>query len=138
MATIRYTKTHFIPPSQITEETYLSFRRELQKNLGFKIDPNPETFTEKFSGQLKTIGISGGLFVLGLIIAGGNRGGKTSIWNPIIGISIAVFIISILMLLLEGPSFATYIKQKEEYFERMEYAIKNTSSYYEFVNSFYK
>lgn len=53
------------------------------------------------------------------------------------GISMVTSFFSGIYLLLEGPSYATYIKKKTEYFNRLEYAIKNTSSYYEFLRSFY-
>lgn len=138
MATIRYTKTYFSEPGRISEEMYLNLKRELNKNPHFKIDPNPETFTDRHKGLLMTIAICAGLFVLGLIFTANMRGDDSSIWNPIMGLSMLILIGSVIRLFLEGPSFATYIKQKEEYFSRMKFAIQNTSSYIEFVSMFYK
>lgn len=138
MARINYTKTYFNPPQKISEGLYNTVNRELKLNSNYVIDPNPTTFSEHFKTKLTTIAVGVSLFILGLIIAGDNKGSDSSIWNPIMGISIIVAIFTTISLFLEGPSFATYIKQKEEYFLKMKYAIQNTSSYGEFVSTFYK
>ncbi|NCP61512.1 MAG: hypothetical protein GW839_14640 [Flavobacteriales bacterium] len=138
MAKINYTKTYFNPPQKISEGLYNTFKKELKNNSDYVIDPNPTTFSEHFKTKLTTIAVGVGLFILGLIIAGDNKGSDSSIWNPIMGISIVVAIFTTISLFLEGPSFATYIKQKEEYFIRMKYAIQNTNSYSDFVSAFYK
>jgi len=56
---------------------------------------------------------------------------------PIVGISTLIGIFSIFRLFIEAPSYATYTKKRNEYFSRMKYAIQNTSSYQEFLKSFY-
>lgn len=132
MGTIRYTKTYFNEPGRINEETYHTIKRELLRNPNFEIDPNNETFSQHFSGLLKTIGISFGLaiFCFGLFKDG----------NPMIavgGISMMTFFFSLIYLFLEGPSYATFVKKKTDYFSRMKYAIQNTNSYREFSLSFY-
>lgn len=132
MARIKYTKTYFNPPQKISEELYNNINSELKLNSNYVIDPNPITFSEHFSSNIKTIGIS--LFLAVLCFGIFEDG------NPMIGvggISMIIFISSLIHLFLEGPSFATYIKQKEEYFTRMKYAIQNTNTYVDFVAAFY-
>ena len=138
MAKINYTKTYFSSPGRISEEVYNGFKSKLKSNPNYEIDPNPTTFSEHFKGKLLTIAISIGLFLLGLLITGDKKGDDISIWNPIMGISALVAIISLIMLFLEGPSYATYIKEKQEYFSRMKYAIQNTNSYSDFISTFYR
>ncbi|NDK56920.1 hypothetical protein [Pontibacter fetidus] len=133
MATVQYTKTSFQQPGRINEEAYYELRREVIKNRDFEIDPNFETFSQHFSGLLKTIVIS---LALALFCFGVFKDG-----NPMIavgGISMMIFIFSLIRLFLEGPSFATYAKKRTEYFARMKYAIQNTSSYHEFTQVFYR
>jgi hypothetical protein len=132
MATIRYTKTSFQEPGRVSEELYLSLKSQFTKNPNFKIDSNSETFSEHFSGLLMTLGIS---FLIAVFCFGAFKDG-----NPMIvvgGISMTVCFSCGIYLLLEGPSYATYIKKKTEYFNRLEYAIKNTSTYSEFLRSCY-
>ncbi|WP_291100420.1 MULTISPECIES: hypothetical protein [unclassified Empedobacter] len=138
MAKINYTKTYFTTPGRISEEMYNGFKSQLKLNPNYEIDPNPTTFSEHFKGKLLTIAISIGLFLLGLLITADNKGDDSSIWNPVMGISILIAIISIIMLFLEGPSYATYVKEKKEYFSRMKYAIQNSNSYNEFISTFYR
>jgi hypothetical protein len=138
MATIRYTKTYFNKPNRINEEAYNAMKRELTRNANFEIDPNPETFSEHFSGSLKIIKICGIVIIACLFISfvlGIDKRGDY-IAAPA-GIGVFVIIFTGIHLLLEGPSFATYVKEKTEYFSRMKYAIQNTNSYREFSLSFY-
>ena len=133
MAVIRYTKTYFREPGLISEDTYNGIRGQLMRNPNAEVDPDPETFSQHFSGLLKTIGIS---FLLALFCFGIFKDDSPMI--AVGGISMLVSIVCLFYLLLEGPSYATYVKQKKEYFARMKFAIKNTSSYWEFVSVFYK
>ncbi len=134
MARFVYTKTYFNPPGQITEELYKKIRIQLDINSQLEIDPNPETFTKHFSSSFKTIGICIGLSIIcGLIIGDA----KEHVLVPVIGISMFIVLITIVYLILEGPSYATYVKAKRDYFDRMKYAIQNTSGYNDFVRVFY-
>ncbi len=141
MATIRYTKTYFNEPDPINKDTFLLLKEQLSRNPNFEIDPNPETFSERFGFTLKIIkicGIGGGIGIfLSLVLS--SRAGD---WADKIGAKAfmicTIVIIAIgIPLLLEGPSFATYVKRKTEYFSRMKYVIQNTDSYHEFCISFY-
>lgn len=134
MARISYNRTYFVKPGVISEELYKNLRIQLNANSNLEIDPNPETFTKHFNGSFKTIGICVGLILIcGIIMGNSNEGPLV----PIMGISVFIIIFTILYLILEGPSYATYIKDKKEYFDRMKYAIENTSNYREFVDAFY-
>ena len=138
MGIIRYTKTYFNEPGRINEVTYQSLKIELNRNPNYKIDPNPETFSEHFSGILKVIKICGGVIVGALFfsfVLGIDKRGD--VLAPIAGIAFLILFFSLIPLFLEGPSYATYVKQKKEYYGRMKYAIQNTSSYYEFMSIFY-
>ena len=132
MAVIQYTKTYFREPLPISEDTYYRIRAQLISNPDIDLDPNPETFSKHFKGKLMTIGIS---FLLALLFLSISENG--TLMFGIGGISFVIFIVSPWGLLLEGPSYATYIKKKKEYFERMKYAINNTTSYREFRTLFY-
>jgi len=139
MATVRYTKTYFREPGRISEEMYQSFKKELTRNPNSTIDPNPETFTQHFKPTLTALGICAGTILLWLMIETATNTTETFDFFDIFGV-IAIFgvVLIPINLLLEGPSYATYVKQKDEYFSRLKYAIQNTSSYSEFVSSFYK
>ena len=133
MAIISYTKTNFREPARISENSYSQLRLKILRNPEMDIDPSPETFSQHFKGALMTILVS---FFLFIFCFGVFKEGSPMIF--IGGISMCAFLFFSFMLLIEGPSYATYIKQKKEYFLRMKYAIQNTTSYYEFVNTFYK
>lgn len=132
MPVIQYEKTIFRMPSRISEETYNEIRAQLMRNPNYEVDPNPETFSEHFSGLLMTTGISFLLFAIGFLVFQDD--------NPMVavgGISMIVFFICLIYLFLEGPSFASYIKEKKQYYGRMKHTIQISSSYKEFVIRFY-
>jgi len=136
MARIRYTKTFFKEPGQISEEAYLIIKEQLSKNPSFEIDPDPKTFSDEFGDQFKISGFLFGLAILVIIIL--NIADQTdSGWLAIPVFSIAIGIGMIVGVFLEGPSFATYIKDKKNYFSRLKYAIQSTSTYNEFLIMFY-
>lgn len=134
MPTIHYTKTYFNDPSKIDERAYNEIKAELLENPDCL--NNTETFVEHFSGLFKFIGIFIGIILLGLAITSDNR--QSSLWYPAIFLSFFMIVLAIIRLLLEGPSFATYIKKKETYLNRLKHDVLNTSSYNEFVSAFYK
>ncbi len=140
MATIRYTKTFFQTPSRINEATYYSIKQELNKNPDF-IVAEGETFSEHFSGSLTTIKIGLGACVLLFVISvalGMDTGKAGDAFGFFAGIGFLAALVSGINLMLEGPSFATYVKNREEYFSRMKYAIINSNTYGEFLKIFYQ
>ena len=141
MATIRYTTTYFNEPGSINEDSYNQLKRELLRNPNFEIDPNPETFSQHFSSALRVIKICGIAVIVGAFIALA-LSSKPGDWADSLGATAAgigsfIIIFAGIHLLLEGPSYATYVKKKTEYFSRMKYAIQATNSYSEFSKSFY-
>jgi hypothetical protein len=131
--TVTYTKTSFREPGIISASQYDKLRGLLLRNPNIDLDPNSESFTEHFKGLLIGIGIT---FIIPLLLLS-IFDAKEGIHIPIIYISIIICIFSILRLFMEAPSYATYVKKRNEYFSRMKYAIQNTSSYKEFLKAFY-
>jgi hypothetical protein len=132
MAKIRYTKTFFQVPEKISEDAFYSLKNELSRNPNFEIAKG-ETFTEHYKGAFNVMGISV-LVVIALSVIGIKDG------NPLMllmGIAVIAILINIFNLFLEAPSFATYVKKRDEYFSRMKYAIINSNNYSEFVKIFY-
>lgn len=138
MARINYTKTYFNEPGRIDQGTYEALKMQISKNPSFEINSQSETFSQKFRASLTALKIAGGYFVLYLIIFGSSTDSQVpGIFNFLAGISMLTVFFCCFALLLEGPSYATYLKKKSEYFSRLKYAIQNTNSYYEFCISFY-
>jgi hypothetical protein len=132
MARVEYTTTKFVKPEPITEMQFWAIKKELNQNPNLDFEPERESFTERFSGILKMMGISFGiaLFCFGLFEDG----------NPMIavgGISMIMFFVSIIYLFLEAPSYATYSREKRNFFAKMKTAIQESDNYDEFVNQFY-
>jgi hypothetical protein len=142
MPTVTYTTTRFREPGIISEEMYNKAKEQLKMNPDFEIDPNFETFSQHFKVSLTTITICLIVGVLCLLI-GLTSTSHTGDFGDMLAIPcgicfLIVIICSVFVLLPEGPSYATYAKKHEEYFDRMKYAIKNSSSYSEFISIFYK
>lgn len=139
MARIRYTKTYFQTPSRITEEVYYGLKQELSRNPNFEIAKG-ETFSEHFSGSLTAIKFGLGAFLILLIISsvlGMDTGSAGDKFGFFAGIGFLVALVNGIYLMLEGPSYATYIKTSNDYFDRMKYAIINSKDYNEFIKIFY-
>jgi hypothetical protein len=128
---VNYQKTHFKRPPKINEETFVSLKNEFNKNSNFHIDKKNETFSEHFSTKLIIIVVS---FI---IMIGGFSLGE-GITTAIGGFAMLTFLVVLIRLLLEGPSYATYVKERRSYFERMTYAIKTSDTYIEYIDKFYK
>jgi hypothetical protein len=128
---VNYQKTHFKRPPKINEETFVSLKNEFNKNSNFHIDKKNETFSEHFSTKLIIIVVS---FI---IMIGGFSLGE-GITTAIGGFAMLTFLVVLIRLLLEGPSYATYVKERRSYFERMTYAIKTSDTYFEYIDKFYK
>ena len=140
MAKIKVTETYFREPEKISEDTFLSLKREISRNPNFEIDPNPETFSGHFSSDLKIIKICAVIILLGLIISllfsNYPNDLADKLGGGVAAISSLVIAFAGLRMFFEGPSYSTYIKNKKDYFFRMKNVIKNTNSYREFVFNF--
>ncbi len=139
MARIRYTKTYFQTPSRISEDVYYELKKELSRNPNFDIAQG-ETFSQHFKGSLTAIKIGLGVFIVILIISTAldmDTGTAGDRFGFFAGIGFLVALVNGIYLMLEGPSYATFIKKSNEYFSRMKYAIINSSNYNEFISMFY-
>jgi len=132
MRTVTYTKTSFRYPDKISEQEYNNILSKLRQNSNYNILEQAETFSTHFKIELRTMGISVGVMIL--LIPFMEKQGITVLIFAVCFLSLFGMGIS---LLTEGPSFATYVKQRDEYFDKMKYAILNSSSYTHFVNTFY-
>jgi hypothetical protein len=145
MPIVSYTKTSFIAPDPISEEVYLQIKRKINSDPEFNIDPSPETFSEHFKSSLSFIkwGL-GYCFAWALVYSAFFEKNIEKDSPVVIIFNIPAIVgglgslIAIFNLLLEGPSFATYVKEKENYFNRLKYAIKNSKDYRDFATQFYR
>jgi hypothetical protein len=129
MATIQYEKTYFCPPPTIDESTFLTLKNEFKRNSNYIIDQNLETFSEHFKTRLIIIVISFFVMIIGFSLGEG-------ITTAIGGFAMLTFFGVSFNLLLEGRSYATYVKDRKEYFNRMSYAITVSNSYREYLSIF--
>ena len=127
---INYQRTQFKRPFKINEETFVSLKNEFNENPSFHIDKKNETFSEHFSTKLIIIVVSFIIMISGFSLGEG-------ITTAIGGFAMLTFLIVLIRLLLEGPSYASYVKERRSYFERMTYALKTSNTYSEYVDKFY-
>lgn len=138
MRTVTYTKSYFVAPNRISQDMYHSLKSELRQDPSFKIDKNSKTFSEHFNISLTILKIAIVTIVFCLVLSMGLKiDEKGSFLAFPAGVSVLAIIPCTIHLLTEGPSYATYIKNRDEYFARMKYAILNTSDYKEFTTTFY-
>lgn len=130
MGTIQYQKTYFSPPPRIDEQTFLALKNEFNRNPDYIIDKDFKTFSEHFKTNLRVIGISFLIMITGFSLGEG-------ITTAIGGFAMIAFIGTSLNLLLEGRSYATYVKNRKNYFDRMSYAVTISNSYPEYIENFY-
>ncbi|MBC8033246.1 MAG: hypothetical protein H7Y03_03815 [Chitinophagaceae bacterium] len=145
MATIIYVKHHFKKPPTVTAEQYAEFKRQLALNPNAVIDPSHKiTFTRHYKKRLLWL-LSGLLmavityFVFNAVYPERPDSfmlNRFLLFSPVF-IGGAIVFITVGGLLLEGPSFATYVMDRKRYFDRMANTIMNSADYPAFYNSFY-
>lgn len=129
---IQYTKTKFLRPKTISKPDYLSIKNLLTTNPNASIDSNPEKFTDEFGGRLKVIAICAVLTVIGLLLD--SMEPNALLYICFMGMLVgSIFLV---MLFLEAPSFATYLKNKINYFDLLRKAVIKSNSYEEFLDIF--
>jgi hypothetical protein len=147
MIKVKYTETKFKEPNKIDETSYWLIKRELQKNRDFEIDRNHETFSEHFSDDLKILKYGFGISIpVGIIFLalGDNHSFNDSPVYTFFGVILTIIFFGSVMFLfmgkigLEGGSYATYLKTRKNYFDRMRNSIIESNSYSEFCSIFYK
>ncbi len=143
MAIIVYKKTLFTEPGKIPSSTYVYFKKLLSEDPNFELADNPPDFTSRFRRTLKNLSwmlpvtlllcLTFGFFV------------RPSVHPDAISITLLVItgIIGfmtlglLLQVLLEGPSYATFLKKRNAYFEQMKIAIRTSEDYQNFYYDFY-
>ena len=132
MPKIKYIKTSFRVPGMLTQLEYLKLKNQLSVNPSTQLDTNFESFFEHF----KTMYV---FFTIGLISLLGVALFQGTFMVAVFGLSSFIGCgVGLLGLVLEGPSYSTYLKDRKNYFERLKYFIVNSNSYSEFIEQSYK
>jgi hypothetical protein len=144
MAVIRYRRTHFTAPEKISEAAFSHYKRQLQQDPDTPLASEAQRLTIYFRRRLISLSwmtpLCLLLFATFLLLFP----------NPVtkpdpkrITLFVVALIIGmmasglLLLLLLEGPSYATYLKDRAAYFHKMKVDIIQSSDYTSFCNSFY-
>jgi hypothetical protein len=142
---ITFTTTHFQRPKKISQEEYFQLKNILLVNSDYKFDKNTGTIKEKFKSEFKFLKYSFIYLILFALVLtifyNGGHDDKDDIFRIIITIpaiigGIGSFFI-IFYLFLEAPSYATYLRDKRNYFESMKESIIKSQNYFDFCDSFY-
>ena len=119
---------------------YNELKKQISSTPNYKINKKGKTFKEQFKLHLKMIliGSAGGLISYAFSCAF-KRTWAEEIFDTISMIFIfgGVFM-SMIHLLLEAPSYATYKLEKGIYFDRMKKNIEQSENYYDFYRLFYQ
>ncbi|MDO6433177.1 hypothetical protein Q4E93_21385 [Flavitalea sp. BT771] len=144
MAVIRYRRTHFTAPEKISEAAFYHYKRELQKDPDTPLASEAQRFTIYFRRRL--INLSWMTPLCLLLIATFLLLFPDPVTEPdpkritlfVVALIIGVMASGLLLLLLlEGPSYATYLKERAAYFNRMKVDIIQSSDYTRFCDCFY-
>lgn len=145
MAKITYRVREFIRPPKLTLEQYLFFKQRIHQDPSFKIDSEINSFKNEFNKEFKFlvysfIYLSIFITLLEIFYDGGHDKSldffRIIITIPAIIAGLGSFFV-IVILILEGPHFAKYLRDKREYFETMQLSINRSKDYPDFCKSFY-
>ncbi len=145
MAHIRYTRYEFHQPLDVTANQFLHLKQNLSANPGASLDPNfQKTFTSHFKKTLRGLAAGVICFVVFLIIFNLVFTTKATQFEwqrtvVLVPTAIAAIIggLALGRILLEGPSFASYVTERNDYFGRLKHAVLNSPDYPAFEKSFY-
>lgn len=127
MIKINYEKISFIEPGKIDEKTFLKIKKELEKNPNYNIDKEYVSFYEKYKTNFLYILIGIIVIIIGEIF--------NLVYLGLIGGFIILMFIG--ELFLEGRSYASYAKERKEYYDKMTYSITISKKYEEYISNFY-
>lgn len=130
MARVVYSSTKFVKPDPIPETQFWAIKKRLSLDPNFDFVPETESFSQHFSGLLKWMGGSFVVMIIGFSLGEG-------VTTMIGGLAMISFFLIVFFLFLEGPSYATFLRKKNDYFSRMRTSIQESDSYDDFVNQFY-
>lgn len=106
------TEYKFVEPYPINELQFVHLKKELSKNPNFTLIDNSETFFKKYRWFFLIC-----ILLLPIALAGA---------------------IYFLMEVQSMIYYYKYLKEKREYYETLEFYIKESDTYFEFYNSFYE
>src|ERR1700733_8126465 len=141
MAVIRYKRTHFTAPEKISEAAFYQYRNQLQQDPDIQLASEPLRFTIYFRRRL--INLSWMTPLCLLLIATFHLLFPDPVTEPdpkritlfVVALIIGMMTAGLfLLLLLEGPSYATYLKDRAAYFHKMKVDIIQSSDYTSFCN----
>ena len=144
MSVITYKRTHFTPPEKISEAAFYHYKRLLQQDPDTPLASEAQRLTIYFRRRLINLSwmiplcllLFATFYLLFPDPATKPDPKRIILFVPalIIGIMAAGLL---LLLLLEGPSYATYLKDRAAWFHRMKVDIIQNSDYTSFCNCFY-
>ena len=143
MAVISYKKYNFQVPALINNDVYNRLKEAVTKQAGFRIYVPTESFGGHFKKTLTLLLYLFPLFaaVLGYMLYHGTPAAPLpGWWIVLIIVMLITGFISVIMLvslLLQGPSYATYLYNKQQYYSAMQYAVQKSSDYHQFVVLFW-
>jgi hypothetical protein len=131
MARIEYTKTKFNRPRIPSEGEYIKLKELYFNNPNFKLFEENETFTEHFSQKFKLMGIG---IVVALVCFSIGETGSIILLFGLIAIPVTAF--SFISLILEGPTYASFLKDKENYEYNLRKSVLKSTSYENFAKMY--
>jgi hypothetical protein len=136
---IRYTTTRFVKPSRISRNEYEQLKSKLSADPNYNFEPYHPSMTESYRkiGNSILLSLIGSVF---LMVVGGYLfdGSNFLIVFMLPGVLLLMYGVSGgFKLLLEMPSYASFLSTKRSYFSNMREAIIKSNSYEDFVNKFY-
>jgi hypothetical protein len=144
MAVITYRRTHFTAPEKISEAAFYHYKRQLQQDPDTPLVSEAQRLTIYFRRRL--INLSWMTPLCLLLIATylllfpdpATEPDPKRITLFVVALIIGMMTSGLLLLLLlEGPSYATYLKDRAAYFHKMKIDIIQSSDYTSFCICFY-
>ncbi|MHA4807328.1 hypothetical protein ACX0G9_04455 [Flavitalea flava] len=144
MTIIAYKKVQFREPDKISESTYIYYKQLLSEDPNVELTNAPLNFIGHFSRTFRNLlWLLAACLLLSLM--------QACFFNPSFrkpdAISLTILVITLiigfialgllLQVLLEGPSYASFLKDSSRYFDHMKEAIRNSQDYPNFMNGFY-
>lgn len=135
----------FNRPPKLTEEQYRYFKKMLIQQQNLLINPDINNFKNEFKSEFKFLSYSFiylmiFVTILELFYDGGHDKTldffRVLITIPAIIGGVGSFFL-ILSLIIEGPSFAKYLREKREYYDLLKKSINSSKDYTDFCKSFY-
>jgi hypothetical protein len=144
MAVITYRRVHFTAPEKISEAAFYHYKRQLQQDPETQLASEALRLTIYFRRRLINLSWMTPLCLLLIVTylllfpdrATEPDPGRITLF--IVALIIGTMASGLLLLLLlEGPSYATYLKDRAAWFHKMKVDIIQSPDYTSFCNCFY-